>query len=100
MKERLGKQITVEWVDGPLRSMRLVAFEDGENLVQVDTSLATCSEPYTIGYCDTVRDVMVRFDREDVMNMLAILDGMAVKDWRDRDVVSVVEDDALSTPTV
>lgn len=82
-RQTYGETITTEWYDGPLRSLRLVYFEDGDKRVEVDTMLAMVGEPYTIGRDNNVRDVKVRFDREELLKMLALLDGEAIKDWND-----------------
>lgn len=82
-RQTYGKTITTDWYDGPLRSLRLVYFEDGDKHVEVDTMLAQVGEPYTIGRDNNVRDVKVRFDREELLQMLALLDGQAIKDWND-----------------
>jgi hypothetical protein len=84
-----GKEIVTDWYDGPLQSMCLVVFDDGDQLVEVKTNLAPVSEPYTIGRCNTVRDVTVRFSRTDLTNMLRVLDGLPIKDWQDEEVASV-----------
>ncbi len=84
--ETEGPEITTEWYDGPLRSMRLIVCKSGTKLVQVDTVLGTVGEPFTIGYDDNVRPVMVRFTRDELQMMMDILDGKIVKDFFDKDV--------------
>lgn len=90
--EKLGAEIVTEWYDGPLRSIRAVEFADGHRLIQVVTVLATVSESFTIGYDENARDVMIRFDREELLKMLAAIDGKPIEDYRGDLRISVTED--------
>jgi len=98
-EEREGPEITTEWYDGPLRSIRLVACKGGGLLVQVNTVLATVGEPFTIGYDNNVRDVSVRFDREELQRMMDVLDGKVTQDFFDKDInpAPVLPSDGRST---
>lgn len=90
--QKLGPIITTEWYDGPLRTIRLVEFSDGDRMIQVDTMMAEVGEPRTIGYDDNVRDVMVRFDREELVAMIDVIDGKTVTDFFDHEIGETSDD--------
>ena len=79
--EQFGDGVVLEHYDGPLTTARRVQFPDAHALVQVETVLATVGEPFTIGYDANVREVVVRFDRDDLIKLLAIIDGTPVEDF-------------------
>lgn len=91
MSETLGSEIVTEWYDGPLRSVRVVEFADRDRLVQVETVLATVGEPMTIGHDTNAREVVVRFTRDELVNMIAVIDGKPIADWRDDARISIVD---------
>lgn len=80
--ERIG--VVLEYHDGPLRTARQVTCASGEKLVQVETVLAMVSPPFRIGHDNDAREVTVRFDRNELVRMLDIIDGKPVTDFHDR----------------
>lgn len=91
MTEILHPLITTIEHDGPLRTIRAVEFADGHKLVQVDTCLATVGEPFTMGRDTNARDVMVRFDREELAQMLGLVDEPDAVAAADERMVAVLD---------
>lgn len=76
MSQRFSKFVCLDWYDGPLRSIRRVDFvgeHPSESLVEVRTTLAR-----VVG-----NDYYMRLSREDLVQMLALLDGKPVEDFHD-----------------
>lgn len=94
-RETLGKEIALDWYDGPLLTIRVVAFKDGDRLIQAETHLAMVGPLCQYNYAN-VHDVRIRFGRDDLLAMLAALDGKPVKDYRDEEVVSLPIETAVA----
>ncbi len=85
----VGNYIILSYYDQPLMQIARVEFEnvDGEStvLVQVDTLLCTIEgeRPWERAIC--------RFSRDELVKMIAVIDGEPVEDFFDGMVTSVVK---------
>lgn len=76
--------ICLDWYDGPLSEIALVTFADGRKLVEIKSQGGWVGEDYRVGFDGAKFHVNhMRFDRETLVAMLALIDGKVVKDFHD-----------------
>lgn len=83
-REEIGEEIVLDWYDGPILSIAPVVggYSDeviSYRMVQVRALGQAFNGDEEIELPDRA-DVLMRFDREDLVRMLALLDGESVKD--------------------
>jgi hypothetical protein len=79
-----GDWICLDWYDGPLSEIALVAFDDGKKLVEIKSQGGWIGTDYRVGFNGEKHFVNhMRFDRETLVAMLDLIDGKPVKDFHD-----------------
>lgn len=79
-REVFGEEITTDWYDGPLRTIRRVTFPaeaSSDPLVQIWTRLADVypTEPGK----SALGEAVIRLSRDELVCMIDLLDGKPVK---------------------
>lgn len=74
IKQNIGPDIVVDYHDGPLTTLRVVTFDQGKSLLEIETlGWVSGSYPHHAVHC--------RLSREQLVTALAMLDGKPVEDF-------------------
>ncbi len=99
IKQNVGPDIVVDHYDGPITTLRVVAFERGDQqvpdrLLEVETmGWVTGSYPRHAVHC--------RLSREQLLTALAMLDGKPVEDFYGETRLAIPDGfDAADLPTI